>query len=64
MSETRPVIRRDLEFFPVQKDGQAIILIRDPLGLVKEGQAVQPHLYEFMPLIFWKVRPKPTIKPF
>lgn len=51
MSETRPVIRTDLEFFPVQKDGQAIILIRDPLGLVKEGQAVQPHLYEFMTLL-------------
>ena len=51
MGETRPVIRSDLEFLPVQKDGQAIILIRDPLGLVKEGQAVKPHLYEFMTLL-------------
>jgi AmmeMemoRadiSam system protein B len=51
MSKTRPVIRTDLEFLPVQKDGQAIILIRDPLGLVKEGQAVKSHFYEFMTLL-------------
>lgn len=44
-------MRRDLEFFPVQHEGQQLILIRDHLGLVQEGKAVALPLYQFMTLL-------------
>jgi len=51
MSETPPIARRDLEFFPVQHEGQQFVLIRDPLGLVEEGKAVGLPLYQIMTLL-------------
>ena len=51
INETAPVIRKDLEFFPVQHDGQQLILIRDHLGLVQEGKAVGVPLYQIMTLL-------------
>jgi len=51
MSETPPIARRDLEFFPVQHQGQQLVLIRDHLGLVQEGKAVGLHLYHMMTLL-------------
>ena len=51
MSETPPLTRRDLEFFPVQHEGQQFVLIRDPLGLVEEGKAVGLPLYQIMTLL-------------
>jgi hypothetical protein len=51
MNETAPLIRRDLEFFPVQHEGQQLILIRDHLGLVQEGKAVGVPLYQIMTLL-------------
>ncbi|MBC8417880.1 MAG: AmmeMemoRadiSam system protein B [Desulfobacterales bacterium] len=51
MTETRPMARRDLEFFPVQHKGQQFVLIRDPLGLVEEGKAVGIPLYQLMMLL-------------
>lgn len=51
MSETPPIARRDLEFFPVQDQGQQVVLIRDPLGLVPEGKAVGLPLYQMMTLL-------------
>ncbi len=50
-SEFAPTIRKDLEFFPVQHEGQQLILIRDHLGLVQEGKAVALPLYQFMTLL-------------
>jgi AmmeMemoRadiSam system protein B len=50
-SETAPRIRKDLEFIPVQHEGQQLILIRDHLGLVQEGKAVALPLYQFMTLL-------------
>jgi hypothetical protein len=50
-SEIVPRIRRDLEFIPVQHEGQQLILIRDHLGLVQEGKAVALPLYQFMTLL-------------
>ena len=44
-------VRRDLEFFPVQVQGKQYILIRDHLGLVQEGKAVEIPLYQFMVLL-------------
>jgi len=49
--ETPPIARRDLEFFPVQHEGQQFVLIRDPLGLVEEGKAVGLPLYQIMTLL-------------
>jgi len=43
-----PRVRRDLEFFPVQHQGQQLVLIRDALGLVEEGKAVGLPLYQIM----------------
>ncbi len=51
MNETPPLARRDLEFFPVQHEGQQFVLIRDSLGLVPEGKAVGLHLYRIMTLL-------------
>ena len=51
MNEKVPVIKRDLEFIPLQHGGQQLILIRDDLGLVEEGMGVAPHLYQFMTLL-------------
>jgi AmmeMemoRadiSam system protein B len=49
--ETLPRIRRDLEFFPIQHEGQQFVLIRDSLGLVDEGKAVGLPLYQIMALL-------------
>jgi AmmeMemoRadiSam system protein B len=51
MNEQCPVMRRDLEFFPVQQGNQQMILIRDHLGLVREGQGIDVQLYQFMALL-------------
>ncbi len=49
--ESLPPLRRDLEFYPVQLQGKQFILIRDHLGLVQEGKAVEIPLYQFMVLL-------------
>lgn len=41
----------DLDFFPVQHQGQQLILVRDHLGLVQEGKALPIPLYQFMALL-------------
>jgi AmmeMemoRadiSam system protein B len=51
MDETPPIARRDLEFFPVQHEGQQFVLIRDHLGLAEEGKAVGLPLYQIMTLL-------------
>ena len=51
MNETAPLARRDLEFFPIRHEGRQFVLIRDPLGLVKEGEAVGLPLYQIMTLL-------------
>jgi AmmeMemoRadiSam system protein B len=51
MDELIPCARRDLEFIPVQIQGKQVILIRDHLGLVQEGKAVEIPLYQFMVLL-------------
>ena len=48
MNDSAPLIRKDLEFFPLQQGGQQLILIRDHLGLVEQGKAVAPALYQLM----------------
>jgi len=48
MNETIPPLRRDLEFFPINHQGQQFVLIRDHLGLVQEGKAVAIPLYQLM----------------
>ena len=49
--KTPPIARRDLEFFPVQHQGQQLVLIKDHLGLVPEGKAVGVPLYQIMTLL-------------
>ena len=51
MNESAPRIRNDLEFIPIQHEGRQLILIRDHLGLVQEGKAVAPALYQIMSLL-------------
>jgi MEMO1 family protein len=46
-----PSLRKDLEFFPFQHQGRQLILIRDHLGLVPEGKAIEEALYRFMTLL-------------
>ena len=51
MHDLVPSLRRDLEFFPFQHQGKQLVLIRDHLGLVPEGKAVEAALYGFMALL-------------
>lgn len=51
MNDIAPAIRKDLEFFPVQYEGKQLILIRDHLGLVQEGKAIEMPLYQLMTLL-------------
>jgi AmmeMemoRadiSam system protein B len=51
MDEKIPLMRRDLEFFPIQQGDQQMILIKDHLGLVREGQGIALQLYQFMTLL-------------
>ncbi|MHC4459119.1 MAG: AmmeMemoRadiSam system protein B [Planctomycetota bacterium] len=51
MNDQLPLMRRDLEFFPVQQGDQQMILIKDHLGLVREGQGIALQLYQFMALL-------------
>jgi AmmeMemoRadiSam system protein B len=51
MGDAAPAVRRDLEFFPVAYEGKQVVLIRDHLGLVQEGKAIELALYQFMTLL-------------
>ena len=51
MTDILPAPRRDLEFFPFLHQGKQLILIRDHLGLVPEGKAIEAALYGFMTLL-------------
>lgn len=48
MNKNIPAMRRDLQFFPVQHGGKQLILIKDHLGLVQEGKAIELPLYQLM----------------
>ena len=51
MNESAPKVRNDLEFIPIQHEGRQLVLIRDHLGLVQEGKAVAPALYQILALL-------------
>jgi hypothetical protein len=51
MDDMKPMVRRDLQYIPVQQGGQPLILVRDHLGLVPERRAVAVPLYQFMTLL-------------
>lgn len=51
MDTDRPKIRGDLEFIPVQSQGKTVIMIRDRLGLVKQGNAIKPELYTLLAML-------------
>jgi AmmeMemoRadiSam system protein B len=44
MSDRLPPLRQDLEFIPVSHEGRELFLVRDPLGLVSEGYALDARL--------------------
>lgn len=51
MDSERPKIREDLEFIPAQSQSGTVIMIRDRLGLVKEGRVINPELYKLMSMM-------------
>jgi AmmeMemoRadiSam system protein B len=51
MNDILPSIRRDLEFIPFEYQGRHLILVRDHLGLVPEGKAIDFDLYRLMTLL-------------
>ncbi len=51
MQDGHPTLRMDLEFYPIEHGGKELVLIRDHLGLVQEGKAVELPLYRFMALL-------------
>lgn len=44
-------MRKDLEFIPFEHQGRQLILVRDHLGLVPEGKAIEYPLYRLMSLL-------------
>ncbi|MBW2029786.1 MAG: AmmeMemoRadiSam system protein B [Deltaproteobacteria bacterium] len=55
MEEGLPSARKDLEFTPFQHEGRQLVLIRDHLGLVKEGYALEMPLYQVMAMLDGRV---------
>ncbi len=51
MTDKVPAIRRDLEFVPLIQAGRQYILVRDPLGLVPEGKALDASLAQVLALL-------------
>jgi MEMO1 family protein len=51
MKDSVPPLRKDIEFFPLQHGGKQYVLIKDHLGLVQEGKAVELPLYQLMMLL-------------
>lgn len=43
-----PPLRKDLDFIPLEHENQQFILVRDPLGLVREGQALPLPLFRLL----------------
>jgi AmmeMemoRadiSam system protein B len=52
MNDPVPTIRRDLEFIPFEYQGRQLILVRDHLGLVPEGKAIDFDLYPLITLLY------------
>ena len=48
MPESVPLLRKDLDFIPVEHEGSEFILVRDPLGLVRDGQALPMPLFRLL----------------
>ncbi len=46
-----PSVRRDLEFVPLAQGGRQYLLVRDPLGLVPEGKALDASLAQVLSLL-------------
>jgi len=51
MGEAAPAVRKDLELIPIEHGGRQLILVRDQLGLVQEGRAIEAPLFRFMTLL-------------
>lgn len=49
--QDKPVLRRDLEFVPIEHQGQKLAIVRDPLGLVGEGKAVSEDFFILMAML-------------
>jgi AmmeMemoRadiSam system protein B len=52
MNDPVPSIRRDLEFIPFEYQGRQLILVRDQLGLVPEGKAIEFAFYRLMTMLY------------
>lgn len=48
MKNNIPRVRADLEFIPIEHEGQQIVLVRDPLGLTQEGGAIGLPLFHML----------------
>ncbi len=51
MDEMIPRARRDLDLFPIRHEGKQAVLIRDPLGLVREGTALPLPIYRLLSML-------------
>jgi AmmeMemoRadiSam system protein B len=47
----RPKARQDLDYIPVQSADGTVIMIRDRLGLVREGRAINLELYHLLTML-------------
>lgn len=43
--------RKDLEYIPIRDQGRQLVVIRDRFGLVQEGIAILPQVYQFLVLL-------------
>lgn len=50
-SQTPPRPRRDIEYHPLEHQGRSLVLIRDHLGLVPEGQAITRVAFQLLAML-------------
>lgn len=46
-----PRLRHDLDLIPIEHEGRELVLVRDPLDLVKHGSAIEPSLLHLFQLL-------------
>lgn len=47
----KPKIRMDLDFFPIEHEGEQMVGIRDPMGLAENTILIPPHIFYMLALM-------------
>ena len=56
--EFLPPLRQDIDIVPFRQDGRSLLLVRDSLGLVREGLALGAEVAHFLPFFDGMTSPR------